>query len=903
MALRIGPKKPTATPSLLQPVNAPAPAPANPAYTVEWVTEALIVPEYSKEDAAALDAGLLDAAIAAADKGVRTDKGAQQHIAAALHSRFPGFKLVERALMYMDGRCDGAASLDGVGFNGTHSSIGKSMAQQLAAGRKLTRKQLAVAYKIIPTYMNTQLTWIDKGDLRIEHDKFVADEVPEDRKVREDAENEAAQAMTNDEMKSWLKNYDATLIATKDITFVASIALKVNRGDRSPNLVHWVKRMAVRYPMPELKTNAELNSTTPTSQTPTEQVGEVVPVPVPHKPLRFGSTKQLGQVEQLTASPSTENVLTQHLQSSAQAFRIIEPAIRRRLALQADGSIPTIQFTRAGRDIEITPDPSQWAATQALVHHKFGCITGAAGTGKTTVERLLVMNIEDTLVEIDIAKYGASALEDSDRAVAAEPNMAGAVAFMAYTGKAMQQMKRALPELYHSRCMTIHLGLGFHPEFEEYEAFDPELGRTVMKMKRKFVPFYTEYNKMPWRVIFIDEASMVPIHLWEQFYAALRPDCKVYMIGDINQLPPVHGRSVFGFAMQKWPSFELTQIHRQKGEDNPIVENAWRVLRGELPIKVPGRCDMVLLHGKKSMAHMQIIQAAKILSAKGEFNPYDHETVDPISGKTSVSNGDMIIVSQNKDILGQSDLNEKLVMHFNPAPPKDEATTKGRRTIVSAGYDKRIFSVGDKVMATVNNHEVGVTNGMTGQIVHLGVNGAYKGKGVGASFSDADLDAMMAGGLQLTAEDVVENGIAEKDDDFKKRAASHIVTVDFGIRENGDRHVIDFATTGEVNSLMHAYAATGHKCQGSEFDTVIVVVHSSNHRMMYREWLYTAMTRAAKRYIIMYDDRGLQMALKRQRITGKNLAEKAASFNRILDENEKGATFTVPTLPEPEEIS
>jgi exodeoxyribonuclease V alpha subunit len=55
-------------------------------------------------------------------------------------------------------------------------------------------------------------------------------------------------------------------------------------------------------------------------------------------------------------------------------------------------------------------------------------------------------------------------------------------------------------------------------------------------------------------------------------------------------------------------------------------------------------------------------------------------------------------------------------------------------------------------------------------------------------------------------------------------------------------------STGDYN-LQHAYAMTCHTSQGSEFDTIIVVVENTN--FLDRSWLYTAVTRAKKKAIII----------------------------------------------------
>jgi len=61
--------------------------------------------------------------------------------------------------------------------------------------------------------------------------------------------------------------------------------------------------------------------------------------------------------------------------------------------------------------------------------------------------------------------------------------------------------------------------------------------------------------------------------------------------------------------------------------------------------------------------------------------------------------------------------------------------------------------------------------------------------------------------------------------------------------------------------LLHAYALTCHSAQGSEFDVAIVVVENSS--LVEQSWLYTALTRAKKRVILVEVGQSIQNALAR----------------------------------------
>ena len=85
------------------------------------------------------------------------------------------------------------------------------------------------------------------------------------------------------------------------------------------------------------------------------------------------------------------------------------------------------------------------------------------------------------------------------------------------------------------------------------------------------------------------------------------------------------------------------------------------------------------------------------------------------------------------------------------------------------------------------------------------------------------------------------------------------LSVDFG-----DREVIfpfEF-----LDHLQLAYASTIHKAQGSEFKLVIMGLCSQHYMMLQRNLLYTGMTRAREKLILVGDSRSVAMAIKNNRI-------------------------------------
>ena len=70
-----------------------------------------------------------------------------------------------------------------------------------------------------------------------------------------------------------------------------------------------------------------------------------------------------------------------------------------------------------------------------------------------------------------------------------------------------------------------------------------------------------------------------------------------------------------------------------------------------------------------------------------------------------------------------------------------------------------------------------------------------------------------------------------------------------------------------------AWAMTVHKCQGSEFDHVLLVLPESDHPLCTRELVYTGVTRARSRVHLVGEEEWLQAAIERDSRRSSGLAE------------------------------
>jgi exodeoxyribonuclease V alpha subunit len=113
----------------------------------------------------------------------------------------------------------------------------------------------------------------------------------------------------------------------------------------------------------------------------------------------------------------------------------------------------------------------------------------------------------------------------------------------------------------------------------------------------------------------------------------------------------------------------------------------------------------------------------------------------------------------------------------------------------------------------------------------------------------------------LWTENNKELGLVNGDDVVVERVSGDMVSL-----SNGKAVILDDLTA------VHGYACTTHKAQGSEYDTVVFVCHSSHRWMLTRRQVYTALSRARRRLVIIGERDALSRASRNLRDAVRNTA-------------------------------
>lgn len=522
-------------------------------------------------------------------------------------------------------------------------------------------------------------------------------------------------------------------------------------------------------------------------------------------------------------------------------------------------SAPVIPATSA----DISLNPEQLRAVQlATTGHSFA-LTGPAGSGKTTTVRAvisaLVTKPDFPVLVAHVHKYLPS------------QGVPG-VAIVAFTNKAVSVIRKNLDPSLYKNCLTIHKLLEFRPVDEEIE--DSETGKT--RTARVFRPERDEHNPISAQIhtLIIEEASMVPVDLWNLISRACPHLKQLIMVGDIQQLPPVFGKSIYIHAMAKGiPTIELTQIYRQALE-SPIISLAHRVLSGkQLPaaefqkysIDSGPHGKVTIRPWKKTVSDVvALVNMDRLLPQLIDSGELDPEV-------------DMILTPYNVNF-GQIALNQIVATHQAKrlAAPVYE---------VFAGITKRYFRIGERV----------AFNKTEARIIDIQPNPAYYGPpprdpSTTLDYKGIEHDPAKSFQLSLTAEqqmeaeariDAILSGLSDhtSDDSPTARAASHKILV-----QDADTGVETWiSAAGEVGKLDLYYAGTVHRSQGSEYPRVWLITHGSQASSIYRELLYTAITRAKQELIIFCEPNAFLKGISTQKYPGKNLEEKIRAFSKIPD--------------------
>mgnify|MGYP002726760377 FL=1 len=297
-------------------------------------------------------------------------------------------------------------------------------------------------------------------------------------------------------------------------------------------------------------------------------------------------------------------------------------------------------------------------------------------------------------------------------------------------------------------------------------------------------------NPLEADVIIIDEMSMVDSSLFYSLLQAIMPGTRLVLVGDSNQLPSVGPGNVLKDIIRSgvFSVTVLDKIFRQ-GENSDIITNAHLINAGkQLEINNKSR-DFFYIPRQGSQDIIAELKHLILDSLPGFFQ------VDPMNIQ--------VLTPMRKYELGVENLNKRLQEILNPSS----------RSIPEKEKNDVVFRKGDKVMQIKNNYKL-----------------AWK-------IMDAKGRFVKEEGVGVFNGDV---GFIKEIDEFDQKI----------VVEYDDGRLVDYLYS-QLDELEHAYAITIHKSQGSEYPVVVIPLLTGPAKLLNRNLLYTAVTRARKGVVIV----------------------------------------------------
>ena len=337
---------------------------------------------------------------------------------------------------------------------------------------------------------------------------------------------------------------------------------------------------------------------------------------------------------------------------------------------------------------------------------------------------------------------------------------------------------------------TVH-GLIYIRDGEEFDV--DENGEIVERRELSFIKREKIDEKI--RLIIVDEASMINETVLTDLISF---GVKCLFSGDGAQLPPVSGAC----PLLENPHYTLTEIVRQAA-DNPIIQVATLAREGK---KIPygNYGDSVCVIGRNALRGAE----RKRLFLKA----------------------DQILCGRNKT---RSELNAEV------------------RAYKGIDKEQRLPLDGEKLICTLNDWEKPLDKDERFYLVN-GIIGV--GQEIKESFDDLATMEFQADFMDESVKTPFDTGIF-KDGKYRHLYGDRAVTLSDGTVAHEANfallHKLRVVSDEPICRFEFAYAITCHKAQGSEFDFVIVFDESWAFGEEASRWLYTAITRAKQKLLIV----------------------------------------------------
>ena len=454
---------------------------------------------------------------------------------------------------------------------------------------------------------------------------------------------------------------------------------------------------------------------------------------------------------------------------------------------------------------QATHDDRQARAAALAVRHALLLVTGGPGTGKTTtITRLLVL----------LAAQAQAANQAAPRVALAAP-----------TGRAAERMAESVRQAVQAlAAMGVDADL---------LAALPTSGTTLHRLLGT-IPDSPRFrhdgdNPLPFDVVVVDDASTIDPPLMAKLVDAVASGTRLVLLGDPDQLPSVEAGDVLaailgavgeGDAMERGDVDVLRPLLGDGDKTSVLAQEG-----GEA--RFPG----IRVHLQRGWRQSEALDLAPLAAAVREG--------DADAALAQLRAGILSNVHFHEGLADPLELQrDELLAHFralgHAATPADALAQSTRLRLLTAVRE------GPQGARTLN-----------ARIERLLAEGGGAGRAPQGHFQ---------GQLLIVTENSYRHRLFNGDIGVCMRDAAGTLVAWFPGDDAGHPRAFHPAALPAHES---AFAMTVHKAQGSEFDTVWLLLPARGNRVLSRELVYTGITRARRALHIAGSDAVIREALAR----------------------------------------
>jgi exodeoxyribonuclease V alpha subunit len=492
--------------------------------------------------------------------------------------------------------------------------------------------------------------------------------------------------------------------------------------------------------------------------------------------------------------------------------------IRDRLGSPKQGHDPRA-VSRAIGAVASGPPPlteEQKRALREALGAPLALVTGAPGTGKTAVVVALLRALAWLGVRMDTDAIAAPTGKAAQRL--REAIVGGFAVESRVPGELVLRETGPLPQ-------TLHRLLGW----------SPRSGRFARH----------ENDPMPFRLVVVDEASMVDLAMMDRLVRALAPGARLVLLGDADQLPSIDAGAVFRDLCAGVGAVRLSRNLRVAEEPSArsIVDAAQAVNAGATAaslsqiVKTRRSVEEIAFEGVERLAIPWDAACEAVLDAWWRLRVAPMGGFADLAGRTFRAPRGLLDPAQNEDLRALFAAHER------------SRVLCATRVM---GQMSSTAAINERLLARLQSDQRG------------------------SPWSRGGSPLQTPGTPMVVGRNDYDRGLFNGDQGVVLRADTGDGLRPAVVFRRGDAfEALSREAVGDLSMEM-AFAMTVHKAQGSEFDHVMLVLPETDIPLLTRELVYTAVTRARRSVLIVGDQDLLARAVSRRIDRHSGIAERLA---------------------------